>query len=199
MWPVWRYHSGTVDVTSWKHTSYLHSSTPEQKNILHKQYSFFHGSTALVGLGFLTTEISLSHSNTPHSVGLLWTNDRPVAETSTWQHTTLTRDRHPWLGGIRTLSPSKRAAADPLLRQRSHLDRPLFNITLIKFNHPSQLLYLQRLNFTLVFHIWWLCHSTAARSLVEFVRIEGAQPLRGNTWLQARSVFSLQFFSMKYR
>jgi hypothetical protein len=23
---------------------------------------------------------------TPHSVGLLWTRDRPVAETSTWQH-----------------------------------------------------------------------------------------------------------------
>jgi len=31
---------------------------------------FFHGSTALVGLG------------------LLWTSDRPVAETSTWRHNT---------------------------------------------------------------------------------------------------------------
>ena len=29
------------------------------------------------------------------SVGLLWTRDRPVAETSTWQYTTLTTDRHP--------------------------------------------------------------------------------------------------------
>jgi len=29
------------------------------------------------------------------SVELLWTNDQPVAETSTWQHTTPTRDRHP--------------------------------------------------------------------------------------------------------
>jgi len=28
------------------------------------------------------------------SVGLLWTSDQPVAETSTWQHTTLTTDRH---------------------------------------------------------------------------------------------------------
>jgi len=28
------------------------------------------------------------------SVWLLWTNDQPNAETSTWQHTTLTRDRH---------------------------------------------------------------------------------------------------------
>jgi hypothetical protein len=33
--------------------------------------------------------------DTPHSVGLLWTRDQPIAETSTWQHTTLTRDRHP--------------------------------------------------------------------------------------------------------
>jgi len=29
-----------------------------------------------------------------HSVGLLWTRDRTVAETSTWQHTTLKTDRH---------------------------------------------------------------------------------------------------------
>jgi len=28
-------------------------------------------------------------------VGLLWTTDQLVAETSTWQHTALTRDRLP--------------------------------------------------------------------------------------------------------
>jgi hypothetical protein len=27
--------------------------------------------------------------DTPHSVGLLWTNDHSVAETSTWQHTNI--------------------------------------------------------------------------------------------------------------
>jgi len=31
--------------------------------------------------------------DTPHSAGLLWTSDQPGADTSTWQHTTLTRDR----------------------------------------------------------------------------------------------------------
>jgi len=31
----------------------------------------------------------------PHKVGLLWTSDQLDAETSTWQHTTLTTDRHP--------------------------------------------------------------------------------------------------------
>ena len=35
-----------------------------------------------------------TESDTPHPVGLLWTSDQPEAETSTWQHTTLTRDRH---------------------------------------------------------------------------------------------------------
>jgi hypothetical protein len=60
--------------------------------------SLFYGSTALYGPGpprFV--EVSWSHTlDTPQSVGLLWTSDQPVAETSTWQHTTLTTDRHPW-------------------------------------------------------------------------------------------------------
>jgi len=36
-----------------------------------------------VGQGFLNVEASRSHSDTPHSVGLLWTNEQPDAETST--------------------------------------------------------------------------------------------------------------------
>jgi hypothetical protein len=44
---------------------------------------FFHGSTVLVGLGLLMVKVSRTHSETPHSVGLLFTTDRPVAETST--------------------------------------------------------------------------------------------------------------------
>ena len=49
------------------------------------------------GQGLLIVEASRSHSDTPHSVGLL-----------------LTRDIHA-PGGIRSHSPSKRAAADPQL------------------------------------------------------------------------------------
>ena len=45
-----------------------------------------------VSVGYCCT---WSHSDTPHSVGLLWTIDRTVAETCAWQHTTLTKDRHP--------------------------------------------------------------------------------------------------------
>jgi hypothetical protein len=51
------------------------------------------------GCGLPFYGVSRSHSNTPHSVGLLWTSDQPHAQTSTWQHTTLTTDVHA-LGGI---------------------------------------------------------------------------------------------------
>jgi len=48
---------------------------------------YFQGSTAVVDLVLLITEVSGSHS-----VGLLPTSDRFVTKNSTWQHTTLTRD-----------------------------------------------------------------------------------------------------------
>jgi len=38
---------------------------------------------------------SLSRLHDQTRVGFLWTRDRPLSENSTWQHTTLTRDRHP--------------------------------------------------------------------------------------------------------
>jgi hypothetical protein len=47
------------------------------------------GFSVLVIRGFLIT-----HNAAPQSVGLLWTSDQSVTETSTWQHTTL-NDRHP--------------------------------------------------------------------------------------------------------
>jgi len=43
--------------------------------------------------GLLIIEASQLHSDTPHSVGLLWTSDQPDTEISKWQHST--RDRHP--------------------------------------------------------------------------------------------------------
>jgi len=45
-----------------------------------------------VDLGLFIIETLLLHSDTPQSVGLLWTSDQLYAETSVWQHTTLTRD-----------------------------------------------------------------------------------------------------------
>ena len=46
-------------------------------------FFLFYSSTALVGLDLLIAEVSRSHSDSPHSIGILWTNDRSVADTST--------------------------------------------------------------------------------------------------------------------
>ena len=42
----------------------------------------------------LSVEALRAHSDTSHSVGLLWMNDQPDVETSAWEHTTFKRDRH---------------------------------------------------------------------------------------------------------
>jgi len=75
------------------------------------------------GQGLLIIEALRSHSDTPQSVELLWTSDQPVAETYTWHHTTFTRDKYQCPSEVRTLHPSKRAAADTRLRPRGHCDR----------------------------------------------------------------------------
>jgi hypothetical protein len=97
---------------------------------LHKHFFLPHGSTALVGLGLLMVEVSRTHSDTPHSVGLLCTRDRPVAQTSKWQHTTFTRDKHPCPWRNSNPQSSKWATADPQLRPRGNWDRP--SLTLLQ-------------------------------------------------------------------
>jgi len=73
----------------------------------------------LVGQNFPITVASRSHSDTPHSVGLLWKSDQPDAKTSTWQLTTPTTDIHA-PGGIRIHDGGMRTAAEPRLRPRGH-------------------------------------------------------------------------------
>ena len=67
--------------------------------------------------GLLTHKISRSHTHwRTQSVGFLWAREQLVAETSTWQHKTLTTDKHPYPCGNRTHNLSKRATADLHLR-----------------------------------------------------------------------------------
>jgi hypothetical protein len=57
------------------------------------------------------------------SVGFLWTSDQLVAETSAWQHTTLTTDKHQcprWDSNLRSQQASGR-------RPRDHWDRPYYS------------------------------------------------------------------------
>ena len=56
--------------------------------------NFCHGSTTLVGIGLLIVEVLKSHSDTPHSVSLLWTSDRPVTALYPTTPTTFAKDRH---------------------------------------------------------------------------------------------------------
>jgi hypothetical protein len=67
--------------------------------------------------------ITLIH--TPQLVGLRWTRDRPVAETSTWNHKHYKRDKHPYPGRIRTHDLSTLSAADQRLKPGGHWDRQL--------------------------------------------------------------------------
>ena len=73
------------------------------------------------GYGLLIHAVSISHSDTPHSVELLCTRDQPDAETSTWQQSTQTVIHAP--GGTWTHNISRRKAADLRFRPRGHWDR----------------------------------------------------------------------------
>jgi hypothetical protein len=87
-------------------------------------YSFPRRSSPLVGQLSLIIEASRSHSDTPHSVGLLWTSDNT-------QHSQETAIHAPC--GIRTCSPSKRAAVGPRLRPRDHWHQlPLYSQFILK-------------------------------------------------------------------
>ena len=58
---------------------------------------FPHGVAPQSGSGFSNSgSFHITHNDTPQSVGLLWTSDQPVPETSTWQQTTITTERYTW-------------------------------------------------------------------------------------------------------
>jgi hypothetical protein len=108
--------------TGTKHTACWPNGT---NSFLKNQNLFFcfGRETPQVDQGLLIHEVSRSHSDTPHSVGLIWTvirsSQRPLPDnTQRPQQTNIYA-----LGGIWTHNPSKRAAADPRLRPRGHWDR----------------------------------------------------------------------------
>ena len=58
--------------------------------------NLFLGATASSGQGPPhSLSCYITHNDAPQSVGLLWKSDHLVAKTSTWQHTSLTTDKHP--------------------------------------------------------------------------------------------------------
>jgi hypothetical protein len=98
-----------------------------------------------------------------HSVGLLWTSGRPVAETSTWQHTTLTRREIHAFRRNRTSNPSKLAVACPHLRPRGHWNRSL-KIHSLKMKRKH--LHFASLNF---FPLFRFAHLQMACSILAYL------------------------------
>jgi len=80
-------------------------------------------------------EVSRLHSDTQYSVELLWMSDRPFAETSTWKHTTYTRDRRPSL-------PAEFEPAIPGSKRQPdlHLDRAATEPSIYIFNHSNKVM-----------------------------------------------------------
>ena len=98
---------------------------PDRHRLILVSYSvclFVFGTTAPTGPGPPHSRgFYITHNDTPQSVGLLWTSDQLVAETSTWQHTQHSQQTNVHVpGGIRNHNPSRRATADLRLRPRGH-------------------------------------------------------------------------------
>jgi len=60
----------------------------------------------------------------------------PTQKISTWQHTTLTRDRFRAAGGTGNQNPNKRAAADPRFRPHGYWD-PLNTLRISTWQHTT--------------------------------------------------------------
>ena len=73
----------------------------------------------LVCQGLLIIEASRSHSETPHSVGLLWARDQPDAETSIWQHRHSQQTSMPPTGFKPSIPTSERPQSHALDRTAS--------------------------------------------------------------------------------
>jgi len=67
----------------------------------------------------------ITRKDASQSVGLLWTRDQCVTETSTWQHTTLNTDRHPCPRWDSNPQSQPASGLRPSLRPRGHWPRQI--------------------------------------------------------------------------
>jgi hypothetical protein len=116
-------------------------SEPSHYIVRKRLHCFLIAHQPQLGQCLLIMEGSLSHLDTSHSVGLLRMSDRPDAETSTWQYTTLTRDRLPCLRRDSNPQSQQRVAADPRLRPRDYWDRQRapYRFGFLDFKFPGML------------------------------------------------------------
>jgi hypothetical protein len=110
---------------------------------------------APVGQGFVISEASQ-----PHSIGLLWTSDRPVAETSTWQHTTQQTDMLP-----AEFEPATPASEQP---QTHALDRAATGIgnSVIPLWEPQMSLTQIAIPYSLLMHYITISYQPATNAQI---------------------------------
>ena len=107
-------YSFTLSLTYVLDKGWVINATPPPRFTLGKesQYPFYR---VLGGPRVASCSRFLDHKHTPHLEGLPWMRDRPVAETSTWQHTTVTRDKHPYLQLVSNPQSQQASGRKPLL------------------------------------------------------------------------------------
>jgi hypothetical protein len=144
-------------------------------NMYEYVHFFYHGAKALVGQGLLIFEDSWSHSDTPHSVGLLWMRDQHDAETSTWKHTTLARDRHKWPRRDRNPQSQQEGGRRPRLRRLGNWDRRMnmfgiYKLTPFVVSHTKRrqnnLRWISELN------VWTVPKDTQTIFFSTYVRVQ---------------------------
>jgi hypothetical protein len=89
---------------------------------LHQRAGWVDLRTGLDALS-IAQQPSRSYSVTLHSVELLWTSNRPVAETSTWQNTSLKTERYPCPLSC-ALCRAPTGIGSGRIRERNHLYLP---------------------------------------------------------------------------
>jgi hypothetical protein len=91
--------------------------------LLHDDF-FYHGATAQVGQGLPIIKDSRSYSDTPHSVGLLWTRDHPRrGDNYLTTHNTHFRQISTPPAGFEPTIPASERPQTHVLRPRGHWDR----------------------------------------------------------------------------
>jgi hypothetical protein len=96
-----------------------------------------------------------------HSVEVLWTRDRPIAQTSTYTTHNFPKRHTSIPGGTRTQNPSKRAATGLCYRPFGHWDRCKFYVPVLK-KKVLQVIH------TLLIHLLRNAEKNRLRSVIYF-------------------------------
>ena len=91
----------------------------------------------LVDQGLLIVETSRSYSDTPHSVGIVWTSDQPDVETSTTYNTHKRQTSMPPAGFEPTISAGERPQTHTVGRAATGIGFWLVTIVPKYWNFPS--------------------------------------------------------------